>query len=171
MCRVDTATFDPAATAAGAARGFVQACLDRWGIHDSRDSALLLASELVTNAAVHARTRIEVTVAVARSSLEVGVADESPRPPRPRHTPGQDLPTVAAIWLAEGGCGLLIVEALADEWGIAEERGGKRVWFRLAVQEDWPHNTTCPCGGAALHRAVALGSGRRAQHVPGPWDH
>ena len=170
MCRMRTTTLDPDASSAAKARSFLRASMRRWEITEPQDSALLLTSELVTNAVVHARTRVALTVAIAKATLEVAVADRNMRLPRPRYAPEQAPPTSTPLWLEDGGRGLLIVNALADEWGIAEERHGKHVWFRLAVDETWPHSTSCPCGGADLHDAVSLGSGRRVRHIAGPWD-
>lgn len=46
---------------------------------------------------------------------------------------------------------------------------GKQVWFRLSVDQAWPHLTDCPCAGEDLQR-VRLESGRFAVAAPGPWD-
>lgn len=123
----------------------------------------------VTNAALHAQTEIGLSVTVAEGTLEVDVADNVPRLRRPRYQAGQQLPQPQ--WFDENGRGLLIVEALADEWGISEEQTGKRVWFRLAVEETWPYNATCSCRGSDLRNPVVLPYGRRVEHVGGPWDH
>jgi anti-sigma regulatory factor (Ser/Thr protein kinase) len=170
MCRAASTMLEPDRQASGRARVFVQTALDRWGIIDSKDSAVLLTSELVTNAAVHARTGIGLSVAVAEATVEVAVADRVSRLPRPRYQAGRQLPTARPPWLEERGRGLMIVEALADEWGIAEERAGKRVWFRLALEEEWTRTTSCPCHGADPKDVVTLPSGRRVLHVAGPWD-
>jgi anti-sigma regulatory factor (Ser/Thr protein kinase) len=154
----------PKPTAASVARRFVGDLLRRWEIAGPLDTAILLTSETVTNAALHAATGITLTVAVAEGTLEVGVADHDPRRPRPRRG-GETY-----LRFTESGRGLQIVDALADEWGVQELSTGKQVWFRVAVDSTWPYLTACACGGRNLHRAVVLGSGRRALALPGPWS-
>ena len=88
---------------------------------ETRDLALVLTSELVTNAVVHARTQVDVRVEVERDRMRVEVADSDPRLPRPAaHVPD-----------APGGHGLFLVQALASTWGTDPCPGGKVVWFTL----------------------------------------
>jgi hypothetical protein len=47
------------------------------------------------------------------------------------------------------GRGLLIVDAVADEWGTADLRGGKDVWFRVRTPQDWQPRLPCQCAGSA----------------------
>ena len=164
MCRVRSLELDPAPPAAPPPRRYTVGLLDRWDLAALRPDAELLVSELVTNAVLHGRSRITLTLAVAEGVLEVGVADRSPMVP--------ELPLTASIpdqWVAEGGRGLHLVDQVADEWGVAAMPDAKQVWFSLDVGEDWPHRTACPCGGADLGR-VRLQSGRYAVAAPGPWD-
>jgi anti-sigma regulatory factor (Ser/Thr protein kinase) len=62
-----------------------------------------------------------------------------------------------------GGRGLLIVDALADEWGVAERADGKEVWLTMPLQ--WAHEQECVCD---QHRSARPGQGR--VHMAGPWD-
>jgi hypothetical protein len=62
------------------------------------------------------------------------------------------------------GRGLLILDAVADEWGITKRADGKEVWF--AVPVEWQPSAPCPCEEATGPTA----SGRRCRHVQGPWD-
>jgi len=94
----------------------------RWGRPDQTEAAVLLTSELVTNAIVHARTQVAVTVQLDDASLRVVVVDESAEPPNRRE--GADH--------LGGGRGLRLVEALAASWGVSPEGHGKAVWFELA---------------------------------------
>ena len=81
----------------------------------------MLTSELVTNAVVHARTRVDVKVEVDTDHMRVEVADSDPRLPRPTdHRPD-----------ALGGRGLFLVQELASAWGTLTCPGGKVVWFTL----------------------------------------
>jgi anti-sigma regulatory factor (Ser/Thr protein kinase) len=101
------------------------------------DMVLLLASELITNAMLHGRSRIALDFCVfgrtvpaqgaalpdAGATVLVAVTDESPNVPRQQRRSRSQ----------EGGRGLQIVRELADEWGWLplEDAPGKIVWFRL----------------------------------------
>jgi anti-sigma regulatory factor (Ser/Thr protein kinase) len=87
------------------------------------DVALLLVSELVTNAVRHAGGGdFEVRVTVDDGGLRVAVHDADTHPPSVR--PRADF--------SSGGLGLRIVEGLAEAWGFSSEpTGGKTVWFRM----------------------------------------
>lgn len=165
MCRVVTCELDGASGSAGDARRFVAEVLADWGLGVLVVDAQLMVSELVGNAVQHARSTagVGVSVSVADGTLEVGVSDGSrilPRPPSGREA--------VSGRSAESGRGLYLVNQLADAWGTALLPEGKQVWFRLTVGSDWPHLSSCPCGGDDLER-VRLESGRYAVLVPGPW--
>lgn len=168
MCRVvSSQELEPALRAVAQARQVVRFALERWELSALTLDTELLVSELVTNALVHAGSETALTLAVAEGTLEVGVTDRTPGVPLPRvegddGSPSQD-------WPAEGGRGLQLVDLVSDDWGIVELPEGKQVWFRLDVGADWPHRTSCPCGGEDLER-VRLESGRYAVATPGPWD-
>ena len=95
----------------------------RWSA-DVLELALLLTSELVTNAVVHGLGPLEMLIEDDGDRLRVGVSDGEPVRPV---GPGPPDPTV------EGGRGLLIVDRLADRWGSHTRRTppGKIVWFEL----------------------------------------
>ena len=82
--------------------------------------AVLLTSELVSNAVLHARTPFEVEVTGAET-VRVVVRDGSPDPPEVAN-PGPD---------ETGGRGLLLVHSLATRWGYEVTPTGKSVWFEL----------------------------------------
>jgi anti-sigma regulatory factor (Ser/Thr protein kinase) len=105
------------------ARAFVAKALGE--LHPSRDSAVLLTSELVTNAVMHSSSRSHggtVTVVIAESDdgIRIEVADA-----------GSDLsaPVVRGDIYASDGHGLFLVQALADQWGYVRENCGTTVWF------------------------------------------
>lgn len=97
--------------------------LRRWGIEgDHADVALLLTSELITNAIQHGSGPVVVRVGLDRSrSLQVEVTDTMPAELHPRPTSLD----------ADNGRGLYLVDALADSWGTENNLYGKRVWFTL----------------------------------------
>lgn len=87
-----------------------------------RDTVLLLASELVTNAVRHAATPFDLIVSVHGPSVEVAVVDHDRRHPPRVCDPGPE---------DTHGRGLRIVEELSDSWGSEAMAGdAKRVWFR-----------------------------------------
>lgn len=154
MCRFEHAELPPTAAAAAAARAAARDHLRTWRLDGLSDSVLLLISELVTNAALHARTVIELTIGLGDRVLEVGVSDRDPRPPTPRPVTREEPD------LLTGGRGMHLVDELSDEWGVSERRDGKQVWFRLAAPLGWQPEWRCPCPDANDVGQV-LGSGMR----------
>lgn len=96
---------------------------------DAAEVAELLITELVTNALVHTDRGAEVHASLAATRLRVEVRDYAARRPRP-YVPTADDGT--------HGRGLVLVQELADEWGVdALALGsGKVVWFELDARHD-----------------------------------
>lgn len=116
---VDHLHLDPVPRIVGESRRFVDSHVPA-DEQDQRDVLLLLTSELVTNAVIHARTTIELGVTVTDGSLLVTVHDED--------LGRSELPDVSR----EGGWGLGMVHALADAHSMERHPGdGKTAWFRL----------------------------------------
>jgi signal transduction histidine kinase len=125
----------PSPTAAAAARRFVRDTCWYWQleiddpleglwVQELVDRAVLVASELVTNAVVHTRGPLRLRLEWRAERLYVAVSDRLPRLLRLAAEPG-DLE-------AEGGRGLLIVDRLASHWGVHHPReGGKVIWCVL----------------------------------------
>ena len=87
----------------------------------TRDALLLLTSELVTNAVLHARTPLVVGLVVSSGSLLVTVHDLDLARPEQQPYDGR-----------EGGWGLGLVSALAEASAMEpHEDGSKTAWFRL----------------------------------------
>ncbi|MFB6893356.1 ATP-binding protein [Kitasatospora sp. NPDC056327] len=87
------------------------------------EDVLLMVSELVTNACLHAPGGPrELRLRWDTRRLLVEVSDASPEPPRlrPFADPGQP-----------GGHGLRVVDRLAGAWGSRPEDGGKSVWLEV----------------------------------------
>lgn len=106
------------------ARQFAATTLSRWQSGHDEAIVLLLVSELVTNAVIHAETDIVLTLRWEGSVISGEVEDRSDRMPiRLR---------VAAT--ATSGRGVHLVGALADNWGSRRvAAGGKVVWFTVGV--------------------------------------
>ena len=116
----------PRPTSPGEARRFVGEVLRDHGLATGEvvEAALLLTSELVTNAVLHAAGSIKVDVDLDLTAVRVEVADENEQRPAPRQASPEDT----------SGRGLHLVEAIARAWGVEQERDdGKVVWFELDV--------------------------------------
>ena len=115
--------FSPEVDSAGLARGFVAATLAAWDLNDLNEVACLLTGELASNAIRHAHTTFRLAVELSPPELLVEVVDLAPSLPVPGQPRG-DL---------RSGRGLVMVEALADRWGVRFLDDAKAVWFRLLV--------------------------------------
>ncbi|HEY2579560.1 MAG TPA: SpoIIE family protein phosphatase [Streptosporangiaceae bacterium] len=137
--RVATATYAPEPAAAAQARRFVRETLRSWDIPGPApqasslvDDAVLLTSELVTNAVVHAGTQVMLTCRMGNKAVEIAVRDRHPARSltTPRQPPGD--PTERT-----SGRGLMLPSALATSWGVTYARTAKSVWFRIGFA-DYP---------------------------------
>jgi anti-sigma regulatory factor (Ser/Thr protein kinase) len=119
------ATFSPEPATAGLARRFLREQMHGAGVGEPTvETALLLASELVSNAVLHARTEMTVRLKVTAACVRVEVTDGNRRSPV----------AVAAPIGAIGGWGLQFVQSLADTWGVEATREGKQVWFEVPTK-------------------------------------
>ncbi len=135
------ATLPGSPLAPGSARALVRAALAEWAelalpgteTHTCRlvDDAVLVVSELVTNAVVHAGTDIEL---VCWTEEETGaiVVEVSDRHPSRAPRDGAPEPEHGT---AEYGRGLNLVARLAESWGVTYRTGAKTVWARLPAEE------------------------------------
>lgn len=103
------------------ARGFVERTLASWDLVELADTALLLVSEAVTNAVMHASSASELTMSLLRERLRIEVTDWG----------GGHLRIREAEDDATSGRGLALIEALSSMWGTARTEEGKIVWFEL----------------------------------------
>ena len=109
----------------GALRRFAVASSRGQGFTGDYDALALLVSEVATNALLHGRGEVRLTVAQTAERLRVEVADASDLMPVRRN----------ASYLAEGGRGLALLDQLSDRWGVdALPARGKVVWFELDDQ-------------------------------------
>ncbi|MEU3709041.1 ATP-binding protein [Streptomyces catenulae] len=120
---------------AGRARALVKAVLHTWNLdQDLAWRAMVVASELVTNAVNHSGCRV-LRVSVTRYShcgVRIMVSDKSKKQPEPCESAPEDT----------SGRGLLIVSEMADRWGTDTRRWGKAVWAELEVDVLAPDQVT-----------------------------
>jgi hypothetical protein len=126
----DTLRLEHGIHAPGHARRWIVERCHEWQCDALADSAGLLVTELVTNVFLHARTDCLIQAEFDRPVLAVTVTDWG------AHDLSMSIRPTSTT--AEGGRGLAILEAVADDWGIQKADGAehpdhaKSVWFRLA---------------------------------------
>ena len=113
-----------------AARALVRSVLEEAGLDALLNEALLLTTELSTNAVVHANTELDIEVSADQAGLTVTVTDFAPGPVE-QLAVGPRNESVDIGEVAERGRGLLLVDHFASRWGTVHEGTGKGVWFRL----------------------------------------
>ena len=115
------ATFPARLESATEARRFAERTLASWECPGLTDTVALLVSELVVNTVSHADSAATLRLVLDDRVLRVEVDDSSQVLPSPQVTTADD----------SSGRGLMIVEALADRWGVEPTVSGKAVWFEL----------------------------------------
>ncbi|MFF7378475.1 SpoIIE family protein phosphatase [Streptomyces massasporeus] len=121
------ASFEPVGRSVASARSFVRDTLQGWGFADIVDDAVVLTSELVTNAVVHAGTSADVLCLRSDEGARIEVADRYPE----REIPLQATAINMGSPDREGGRGLQLCAALAGRWGVEYTPTHKTVWFQL----------------------------------------
>lgn len=116
-------SLPPKATSPARARRFVVDTLAEWDA-DGGDDLVLVVSELVTNALLHARTPMSVTLEEDEPGVvRLAVSDGSAQVPQERH-----------FSLESGtGRGLRLLRSIALEWGVEQRPSGKTVWCRVGL--------------------------------------
>ncbi|WP_433573060.1 SpoIIE family protein phosphatase [Streptomyces sp. CA-251247] len=110
------------------ARHMVRAAVRAWGARERADEIELAADEMITNALMHTDGGAIVTVRVLcgpQRRLRVEVEDRSSALPR-RRDAGES---------GVSGRGLLLVDRLADAWGVESRGSGKCVWCEFTVPD------------------------------------
>lgn len=119
-----TLSLDAVHSAPAQARALVAEAARSWGLDDLVFAAELIASELVSNAVVHAATQVDVLVRRGGHGFEIRVRDHSPNPPAlPAHAPS-DLAAVR-------GRGLFLISVTAKRWGCLVGSADKVVWAAI----------------------------------------
>jgi anti-sigma regulatory factor (Ser/Thr protein kinase) len=114
-------------SAAAEARRQVRAAIDAWDVPVDPEVAVLLTSELVTNAIRHEPGEtVLLSLTCACGQLRVDVHDTSCSVPVPAHAPPD----------AEAGRGLMLVASLSADWGFRRTPAGKAVYFTLAFPDE-----------------------------------
>ncbi|HEX3213967.1 MAG TPA: ATP-binding protein, partial [Actinomycetota bacterium] len=104
------------------ARRFIEARTSAWSFPEpAADQLVLIGSELVTNAVLHARTELTLTLELRDDRVRISVRDRSQAPATLRHYRPDALT----------GRGLGVVAALSDRWGVSTAPDGKVVWAEL----------------------------------------
>ena len=123
--RAYRACFDlpPVETAPLIARTLVRTSLTAWGATELVDAAVLVVSEMVTNAVVHVGGTAALELRIERHGQEVhlALADGSSVRPLARELEDDD----------PHGRGIHLIEAVADRWETRDHQGGKQVWVAL----------------------------------------
>jgi anti-sigma regulatory factor (Ser/Thr protein kinase) len=124
VCRV---RLPAGPAAAPEARSQIRAVIRAWDVPVDPDVAVLLTSELVTNAIRHeAGETVTLAVTCCCGQLRADVHDTSRLWPV----------LVEAPVDSEAGRGLMLVATLSDQWGVYPTPAGKAVYFTLAFQPD-----------------------------------
>lgn len=111
--------------------------LSLWGLSDLEDVAQICVSELVANVINHVGPGTPVTLGVSTDGAHLRIELSDPD--------ARVLPTlVAPMSDAESGRGLMILDAVADRWGVISRADSKVVWCELAtgleVSNDHPRD-------------------------------
>lgn len=123
--RVEAFRLNPDLQAPAIARRRITDLLRRLQRLDLIETAILLASEVVTNVVLHAGTVVEVEISFDADELTIAVSDSNPGPVAGAEPPER---------LQESGRGLTLIDALAQRWGTTHGNRGKTVWFTLSAQ-------------------------------------
>ncbi|GAA3817415.1 hypothetical protein GCM10022226_42530 [Sphaerisporangium flaviroseum] len=112
------------------ARDIVRRTLVGWDLPDLMDDVVLMVSELVTNAIAHGAPPIGLSLRAGDGALRGEVTDNGSGLPRRLHVDRH----------VDHGRGLVIVDALADQWGLTAcpGRTGKSVWFIRCLRHRHP---------------------------------
>lgn len=111
------------------ARGFVDDSLRAWGLEEMSEDLQLVASEVVTNALIHAGSDVDVRLRAFGDNIRMEVRDSDSDPP----VPSAFSLTEEGSSQAESGRGLFLVDALASAWNSSPNGRGKTVWLEMAI--------------------------------------
>ncbi|MFJ6212887.1 ATP-binding protein [Streptomyces sp. NPDC092296] len=133
-----TASFPPDPHNVVRSRLLTRTALASWGLPRLAGDAEIVVSELVTNAVRYGRGTVSLALALAGEQLRISVSDGSPELPVRAAGPDDE---------AQGGRGLLIVEALCDGLRVTPRPAGKTVSCRLTGAAGGGSRAVDPPGG------------------------
>ncbi|WP_327023280.1 SpoIIE family protein phosphatase [Micromonospora sp. NBC_01739] len=154
-----------------AARAVVRSVLAEASLDELLNEALLLTTELSTNAVEHARTELDVEVSADATGLTVTVSDFAAGPVDDLTVGGRNAATEITE-VAERGRGLLLVDHFASRWGTTYLPSGKGVWFRLDRHHPEDGATTTEGDPAGTEATTAPSAGAMSllmQTLPDPY--
>jgi PAS domain S-box-containing protein len=127
----------PDPSSAAEARRFTADVLREWHEDPLADAVVLLVSELVTNALLHAGSPVQLALGRRSGHVRVDVVDQSSVMPGVRDYDDE----------ATTGRGLSLVEMVAESWGVEPRHPrGKSVWFEMPSTQDIPDEHGAPAG-------------------------
>ncbi|PWR16926.1 stage II sporulation protein E [Micromonospora sicca] len=135
-----------------AARALVRSVLAEADLEELLNEALLLTTELSTNAVEHARTELDIEVAADETGLTVTVSDFAAGPVDELVVGVRNV-SDEITEVAERGRGLLLVDHFASRWGTTYLPTGKGVWFRLDRHDAAPPERRTAAAEAHSHLA------------------
>jgi anti-sigma regulatory factor (Ser/Thr protein kinase) len=143
----------------GVARRFIAARTAAWSFPGpAADQLVLIGSELVTNAVLHARTELTLTLELREDRVRISVTDRSQAPATLRHYRPDALT----------GRGLGVVATLSDRWGVSTAPDGKVVWAELHTNGGTAAEGPSPPEGGPAPPAVPAGGAPGALPVRFP---
>lgn len=116
---------DSEVIAGSRARELLRKALGEWGLSAIHEDAELVVTELVTNAVIHGGSTFRLQLSRTAAALRIEVVDDGAGTPEPR--PQDDE--------AEGGRGIMLVDAMSSSWGVEDVPQGKLVWAEIAIPQ------------------------------------
>jgi len=107
-------------------RRFVRATLSQWGLDRMKDRVELVASELITNALLHAASPAQLRIEKLPDRVRLELGDESeslPQLTKPNHD-------------ATSGRGVFLIDTVTSCWGITPTDTGKTIWCDFLYADD-----------------------------------
>ena len=105
------------------ARALVRDALRDWGLGVISDDAALVVTELVTNAVRHGGSAFRLQLSRTAGAFRIEVVDDGEGTPEPQPPDTE----------AEGGRGIMLVDAMSSSWGVENVPQGKLVWAEIAI--------------------------------------
>jgi anti-sigma regulatory factor (Ser/Thr protein kinase) len=101
----------------------VRDALRDWDLAGMVDDAALIVTELVTNAVRHGKSDFRLRLSRTPGAFRIEVVDEGEGTPEPQPLDIE----------AEGGRGIMLVDAMSSSWGVENVPRGKLVWAEIAI--------------------------------------